>query len=45
MIAGVDVVQAALSLLDALTGVPGLGARGVRHGVLAMVLLSACAVH
>lgn len=41
----VGVQQAALSLLDPLATVPGpRSARGVRHGVLAVLLASACAV-
>ena len=36
---------AALSLLDALAAIPDpRAARGVRHGVLAVLLVSACAV-
>jgi hypothetical protein len=45
VVAEVGVERAALSLLDALAGVPDpRSARGVRHGVLAVLLVSACAV-
>jgi hypothetical protein len=45
VIAEHGVEQAALSLLGALAQVPDpRSARGVRHGVLAVLLLSACAV-
>jgi predicted transposase YbfD/YdcC/ribosomal protein L12E/L44/L45/RPP1/RPP2 len=45
VLAEVGVERAALSLLDALAGVPDpRSARGVRHGVLAVLLVSACAV-
>jgi len=45
VVADVGVERAALSLLDALAEVPDPRcARGVRHGVLAVLLVSACAV-
>lgn len=45
VVAEQGVERTALSLLDALAEVPDpRAARGVRHGVLAVLLLSACAV-
>jgi len=45
VVADLGVEQTALSLLDALAAVPDPRApRGVRHGVLAVLLVSACAV-